>query len=90
MHPYSTHDPAPASLVVEVHEVTIALAGALDDAGIRLPQLKATAERGADDWAVQLGDCNVRTGLALMNLVRDGLTLRQKYPEESVNASSEA
>lgn len=73
----------PTALVLEVAELTTALAGALDRAGIRLPQLQIRPE---DDWAVRLGDCNVRVARALYNLIQDGLTLRKNHPEESVNA----
>lgn len=78
-----TSDDIPATLAVEVAEVTTALAGALNRAGIQLPQLQV---RPQEDWAVRLGDCNTRTALALCNLVLDGLTLRERHPEESVNA----
>ncbi|MEU2717831.1 hypothetical protein [Streptomyces sp. NPDC007205] len=75
--------------MVEVQEVTLALAGVLEDAGIKLPQFHARlAPSEARDWVVRLGDVNVRHGLAICNLLRDGLTLRQRFPEESVNAQS--
>ncbi|MFI2909483.1 hypothetical protein ACG2OD_14705 [Streptomyces sp. PDY-4] len=79
-------DEVPAILSVEVDEVTDALAGVLESAGIRLPQL--TGRPLNSDWAVRLGDCNVRVALALINLCRDGLTLRERHPEESANARS--
>ncbi|MFF5025922.1 hypothetical protein ACFY2J_17125 [Streptomyces collinus] len=89
MLPHSRDDDPPANLVVEVQEVTIALAGVLEEAGIKLPQFHARlAPAEACDWVVRLGDVNVRHGLAICNLLRDGLTLRQKHPEESVNAQS--
>jgi hypothetical protein len=84
MHPHSRQADVPAVLAVEVDEATDALAGVLEAASIRLPQL---VSRPVDtDWVVRLGDCNVRVAMALYNLLRDGLTLREKYPEESVNA----
>ncbi|MDQ1016727.1 hypothetical protein [Streptomyces afghaniensis] len=76
-----------ARLVTEVEEVTNALATVLDEAGIGLPQFEALRPpTEGREWLVQLGQCNVNVGLALCNLMRDGLTLRKKYPEESVNA----
>lgn len=87
MLPHSRDDDPPACLVLEVQEITTALAGVLDEAGIKLPQfaaLKGASESG--DWVVRLGDCNVRQGLAVYQLLKDGLTLRQKHPGESINA----
>ncbi|WP_030606658.1 hypothetical protein [Streptomyces fulvoviolaceus] len=63
--------------------MSIALGGALDDAGIRLPQF-AVATSG--EFLIRLGACNVRVGMVLHNIIRDGLTLRARHPEESVNA----
>lgn len=80
-------DDVPASLVIEVQEITTALAGALNEAGIKLPQLHGRfAPSETADWLIRLGDCNVLVGLSLCNLIRDGLTLRQNHPEESINA----
>jgi hypothetical protein len=77
----------PATLVVEVMEITNALAGVLEEAGIKLPQFHARfAPTESREWVVRLGDCNVHVGQALVNLCRDGVTLRQKHPEESINA----
>lgn len=85
MLPHSTRDDRPATLLIEVEEVTTALAGALEQAGIRLPQF-GTRPSEDGDTVVRLGDCNVRVGLALLSLVKDGLTLRKNHPEESANA----
>jgi hypothetical protein len=79
--PHGDGDREPAA--VEASEVSIALGGALDDAGIKLPQFAVTTN---GDFLIRLGACNVRVGKALHNIIRDGLTLRAKHPEESVNA----
>ncbi|AYN41707.1 hypothetical protein D9753_25700 [Streptomyces dangxiongensis] len=92
MLPNSSDDDTSDRLVIEAEEVTEALAGVLAEAGIQLPRLVGitaigpTAPREEREWLVQLGQCNVRAGLALYNLLRDGMTLRQKHPEESINA----
>lgn len=87
MLPHGGDDDVPAILVTEVMEVTNALAAVLDEAGITLPQFHARlAPQESRDWVVRLGDCNVLQGLSIYNLLRDGLTLRQKHPEESINA----
>lgn len=90
MLPHSRdNDDVPAILVTEVMEIMTSLAAVLDEAGIKLPQfgaLKGASE--GPDWVVRLGDCNVLQGLSICNLLRDGLTLRQKHPEESINAES--
>lgn len=86
--PPNLHDDVPAILTLEVAEATAALAGVLDEAGIKLSQFRLNSGPAPDDWLVRLGDCNVGAGLALANLLRDGMTLRAKYPGESVNADS--
>ncbi|MYX26097.1 hypothetical protein GTY75_05340 [Streptomyces sp. SID8381] len=83
MHPHSTRNEPPATLVIEVEEITTALDGALREAGIRLPQFGARPTEVDRDWVVRLGDCNVGVGLKLLNLVKDGLTLRKNHPEEA-------
>ncbi|MEW2167497.1 hypothetical protein AB0912_31520 [Streptomyces sp. NPDC007084] len=83
MTPLGIHDDD-AAVRTEAVEVSLALAGALEDAGLRLPQFAAGA--GDGDHLIRLGACNVRVGRALYHLVRDGLTLRARYPEESVHA----
>jgi hypothetical protein len=89
MSPHGEQDDVPAILATEVVEITNMLASVLDEARIKLPQLHARLEpRTAGDWLVRLGDCNVLVGLALANLLRDGLILREKHPEESTNAGT--
>ncbi|MFF5433391.1 hypothetical protein ACFY5K_25540 [Streptomyces griseofuscus] len=87
MVPHRRDNDPLGNLELEVQRVTNALAEALEEAGIRLPQF--TALGGAEsepEWLVRLGNCNVGVGLELYRLVKDGLYLRQTYPEESVNA----
>lgn len=75
MLPKMMREDGDGALATEVSEVTIALGGALDEAGIKLPQFAATA--AADDFLVRLGDCNARTGMALCQLLQDGLKWRE-------------
>ncbi|GAA2221225.1 hypothetical protein [Streptomyces nogalater] len=73
---------------LEVGEITFALDAALAQAGIRLPQFHtrlAPAENRR--WVVRLGDCSVVQGRALLDLVLDGLTLRERHPEEAINGT---
>jgi excinuclease UvrABC helicase subunit UvrB len=89
MHPHDKQNDVPAILATEVVEITNMLGSVLDEAGIKLPQLHSRLEPGTGgDWLVRLGDCNVLVGLSLANLLRDGLILREKHPEESTNAGT--
>lgn len=88
MHSHSDDDDVPARLLIEVQEITTALGAVLDEAGIKLPQFHARlAPQEGRDWVIRLGDCNALQGLSLCNLLRDGLILRQRHPEESINAA---
>ncbi|MEV6496921.1 hypothetical protein [Streptomyces prunicolor] len=78
-------DPADLAAIMEASTVSIAIDEALRDAGLNLPQFAVAT---TDDYLIRLGSCNVQVGMALCNLIRDGLTLRDKYPEESINVQS--
>ncbi|MEU3523634.1 hypothetical protein AB0E62_07175 [Streptomyces sp. NPDC038707] len=74
---------------LEVGEITFALDAVLAKAGIRLPQFHtrlAPAENRR--WVVRLGDCNVVQARDLLDLLKDGLTLRERHPEEAINGAS--
>ncbi|MFF9025594.1 hypothetical protein [Streptomyces eurythermus] len=74
---------------LEVGEITFALDAVLAEAGIRLPQFHtrlAPAENRR--WVVRLGDCNVVQARSLLDLLKDGLTLRERHPEEAINGTS--
>ncbi|MFF7095095.1 hypothetical protein ACFY9A_22265 [Streptomyces rubradiris] len=74
--------------VLEVGETTFALAETLEKAGIRLPQFHtrlAPAEERR--WVVRLGDCNVYQAREILCLLRDGLTLRERHPEEAISGA---
>ncbi|MGW8695721.1 hypothetical protein J3S85_32695 [Streptomyces lavenduligriseus] len=74
---------------LEVGEITFALDAVLAEAGIRLPQFHtrlAPAENRR--WVVRLGDCNVVQARGLLDLLKDGLTLRERHPEEAINGTS--
>jgi hypothetical protein len=73
---------------LEVGEITFALEAVLAKAGIRLPQFHtrlAPAENRR--WVVRLGDCNVVQARDLLDLLKDGLTLRERHPEEAINGT---
>jgi len=84
--PQVDRDDDRAAVATEASVVQIALAGALDAAGVRLPQL--AVKRDERDYLIRLGACNVKVGIALHGLIRDALTLRARYPEESIDASA--
>ncbi|WP_181797175.1 hypothetical protein [Streptomyces sp. WELS2] len=74
--------------VLEVGETTFALAEALEKAGIRLPQFHTRLAPAEDRrWVVRLGDCNVYQAREILRLLRDGLTLRERHPEEAINGA---
>ncbi|MEV5345475.1 hypothetical protein [Streptomyces achromogenes] len=74
--------------VLEVGETTFALAETLEKAGIRLPQFHTRLAPAEDRrWVVRLGDCNVYQAREILHLLRDGLTLRERHPEEAINGT---
>ncbi|MFF5440620.1 hypothetical protein [Streptomyces achromogenes] len=74
--------------VLEVGETTFALAETLEKAGIRLPQFHTRLAPAEDRrWVVRLGDCNVYQAREILHLLRDGLTLRERHPEEAISGT---
>ncbi|CAL9308636.1 hypothetical protein [Streptomyces sp. SudanB182_2057] len=73
---------------LEIGEVTFALAEVLTKAGIRLPQFHTRLDPAAERrWVVRLGDCNVVQARDILDLMKDGLILRERYPEEAINGA---
>ncbi|RAJ53642.1 hypothetical protein K376_05602 [Streptomyces sp. PsTaAH-130] len=74
MHPHT-------SMAIEVAEITNSLAAVLNEAAIKLPQFHTRlAPNECRDFVIRLGDCNLRQGRALLDLLLDGLILRQQRP----------
>ncbi|MFC8099465.1 hypothetical protein [Streptomyces sp. NPDC057363] len=80
--PPEDRDDVPPILEQEVFEAREALAVVLGEAEIKLPQL--WAQPVEKTWRVELGACNARVARALVDLCRDGMTLRKRHPEEAV------
>ncbi|MDN3259668.1 hypothetical protein QWJ26_07530 [Streptomyces sp. CSDS2] len=73
---------------LEVGEITFALDAVLAQAGIRLPQFHTRLSPAENRrWVVRLGDCNVMQARDLLDLLKDGLTLRERHPEEAINGT---
>ncbi|MFG2927970.1 hypothetical protein [Streptomyces achromogenes] len=73
---------------LEIGEVTFALADVLAKAGIRLPQFHTRLDPAAERrWMVRLGDCNVVQARDILDLMKDGLILRERHPEEAINGT---